>query len=131
MDPRRGKAMGEDACQPGEGVIKEMSSMTQSGLETVHTGPFGALPILIISEDTVASNAHKGALAKRTGALWDQMQEELKMLSTRSRRIIAKGSGHMVQTDREDLVVREVQLFVDQIRGTAPEPANYGSTITE
>jgi hypothetical protein len=55
----------------------------------------------------------------------------LKSLSTRSRRIIAKGSNHFIQLDRADLLKREVPLFIQQIRGTAPEPANYGSTITE
>ncbi len=28
-----------------------MDSINRSGQETVHTGPYGALPILIISED--------------------------------------------------------------------------------
>ena len=59
------------------------------------------------------------------------MQEDLKKLSTRSRRIIARGSSHYVQLDRAELVEREVRLFLEQIRGTAPEPADYGSTTTE
>jgi len=60
-----------------------------------------------------------------------RMQEDLKKLSTRSRRIIAKGSGHSIQNDRADLIEKEVPLFIAQIRGTAPQPANYGSTVTE
>ena len=52
-------------------------------------------------------------------------------LSTRSRRIIARGSSHYIQLDRPELVEREVKLFLEQIRGTAPEPENYGSTVTE
>lgn len=59
------------------------------------------------------------------------MQEDLKKLSTRSRRIIAKGSTHYIQMDRPDLIEKQVPLFIEQIRGTAPEPANYGSTTTE
>ena len=59
------------------------------------------------------------------------MQEDLKKLSTRSRRIIAKGSTHYIQVDRPDLIEKQVPLFIEQIRGTAPEPANYGSTTTE
>jgi hypothetical protein len=62
---------------------------------------------------------------------WSRMQEDLKKLSTRSRRIIARGSGHAVQIDRADLIQKEVPLFIEQIRGTAPEPANYGSTVME
>jgi hypothetical protein len=59
------------------------------------------------------------------------MQEELKQLSTHSLRIIAKGSGHEVHTDRKALVLNQVQLFIAQIRGAAPQPTNYGATITE
>ena len=66
-------------------------------------------------------------MAKR----WDEGQEELKKLSTHSRRIIAKGSGHGVQGDRRDVILKEVPLFIEQIRGTAPQPTNYGSTTTE
>ena len=62
---------------------------------------------------------------------WDQMQEDLKKLSTRSRRIIARHSGHYVHLSRLDLIWKEVPLFIEQIRGTAPEPTNYGSTVTE
>jgi len=59
------------------------------------------------------------------------MQEDLKKLSTRSRRIIAKGSTHYIHIDRAELIEKEVPLFIEQIRGTAPQPTNYGSTITE
>jgi hypothetical protein len=62
---------------------------------------------------------------------WNQMQDDLKNLSTRSRRIIAKDSSHYVQIDRADLLKKEVPIFIQQIRGTAPQPTNYGSTITE
>jgi len=62
---------------------------------------------------------------------WNQMQDDLKKLSTRSRRIIARNSSHYVQIDRADLIEKEVPLFIEQIRGTAPQPTNYGTTITE
>jgi hypothetical protein len=52
-------------------------------------------------------------------------------LSTRSRRIIARGSTHFVVAERPGLIEKEVPLFIEQIRGTTPQPTNYGSTITE
>ncbi|RUL76088.1 hypothetical protein [Dyella choica] len=61
---------------------------------------------------------------------WNGMQEDLKQLSTRSRRIIAKGSGHYVQVDRADLVMREVSLFIQQIRDGTASPDN-GTTKVE
>jgi pimeloyl-ACP methyl ester carboxylesterase len=132
-ESQAGTALAEDRCQPHREVAKEIQNMTRSGEETVHTGPFGALPILIISQDPAKAlsgpNPPKQLVDLMT--LWSEMQEDLKKLSTRSWRIIAKGSGHEVIGDREDLILREVPLFIDQIRGTAPQPTNYGSTITE
>ena len=59
------------------------------------------------------------------------MQEDLKKLSTRSRRIIAKGSSHYVQIDRVSLLNGEVIAFIKQIRGEMPEPTDHGSTKVE
>jgi len=61
---------------------------------------------------------------------WNQMQEDLKNLSTRSRRIIAKGSEHYIELYRSDLQLKEVPLFIEQVRGNARPPQN-GTTITE
>ena len=95
----------------------------------MHTGPYGALPILIFSQDPVkaTSDGEPADIA----AAWNQMQEDLKKLSTRSRRIVARGSPHYIQLVRAGLIEREVPVFIEQIRGTAPEPAEYGSTTTE
>jgi pimeloyl-ACP methyl ester carboxylesterase len=120
----------EDLCHEQFGAIAaEAENFDRSGEETVHTGPYGALPILIFSQDT-AKAAGEGE-PRALGNAWDQMQEDLKKLSTRSRRIIAKGSSHYIQLDRSELIEREVPLFVEQIRGTVPQPVNYGSTTTE
>jgi hypothetical protein len=109
-------------------MFDEMDSINRSGQETVHTGPYGSIPILIISEDPAQVAA---ASSTEMVNAWNGMQEDLKKLSTRSRRIIAKGSTHYVHIDRADLIEKEVPLFIEQIRGTAPQPTNYGSTITE
>jgi hypothetical protein len=90
------------------------------------------LPLLIISHDPAAGAApNLPPEARKLEPLEAQMQEEQKQLSTHGLRIIAKGSGHEVHTDRKALVLSEVQLFIAQLRGTAPQPANYGATVTE
>jgi hypothetical protein len=105
--------------------------MEQSGLETVHSGPYGDLPILVFSHDPDKSMSTENAARRKVELVWSQMQEDLKRLSTRGRRIIAHGSGHYIQTERTDLIEKEVPLFIEQIRGAAPQPTNYGSTTTE
>ncbi len=129
-----GKMLAEDTCQPRLTATEdEWNNFRQSGNETIHTGPYGDLPVLIFSQDPNHPMPPQipAKLGKELATVWNQMQDDLKNLSTRSRRIIAKGSGHYVQTERSDLVDREVPIFIQQIRGTAPQPTDYGTTKTE
>jgi pimeloyl-ACP methyl ester carboxylesterase len=129
FDAQAAKLQAEDQCQDRSAAVSgELKSFDRSGEETAHAGPFGTLPILIFSQDP-AHTAAQGQPADVVTA-WNQMQEDLKRLSTRSRRIIAKGSSHYIQGDRPDLIEREVPIFLEQIRGTRPEPTDYGSTQT-
>ena len=112
-------------------VWTEYKSEPQSEAETVNTGPYGDLPVLIISRDTkLKTQGFTPKLAAEFVAFWDQEQEDLKRLSTRSRRIIAKGSGHQIHSDRADLVNREVAVLIQQIRNSV-QRTDYGSSITE
>jgi len=134
FDPRAAKLLAEDSCHDHLGAITaEMGSFNRSGQETVHTGPYGALPILIFSHDPTKALPKENAPQKLVNVerAWDQMQEDLKKLSQRSYRIIAKDSSHYLQIDRADLIEKEVPIFIQQIRGTAPQPTSYGSTTTE
>jgi len=125
------RAEGEDACRMHfDALMGEYFNFDASSAETAHTGPYGALPILIVSQDPAKVDP-RDPNASKMQALWNEMQEDLKKLSTHSLRIIAKGSGHEVHTDRKALVVSRVQLFIAQLRGTAPQPTNYGATVTE
>jgi pimeloyl-ACP methyl ester carboxylesterase len=122
----------EDFCEMhANSSLNEARSMEQSGQETVHSGPYGNLPILVFSHDPDKSMSTENAAQKKVESVWSQMQEDTKKLSTRSRRIIARNSGHYIQTERTDLIDKEVPLFIEQIRGAALPPANYGSTTTE
>ena len=129
FDARAAKLQAEDICHTNVSpMFDAMDGINRSGQETVHSGPYGALPILIISEDPAQAVA---ASSTDAANVFYGMQEDLKKLSTRSRRIIAKGSSHYIHIDRADLIEKEVPLFIEQVRGTAPQPTNYGSTITE
>ena len=128
------KLRAEDICRLHYSAMSgELDSFQASGEETVHTGPYGSLPILIISHDPAKMLATPHPTKQDVGRqdAWTQMQEDLKKLSTRSQRIIAKGSSHNVPIDRAELIENKVSLFVEEIRGTAPKPTNYGDTTTE
>jgi pimeloyl-ACP methyl ester carboxylesterase len=132
LDARSSRLQAEDHCELHvDSSLSEAFNMERSGLETQHSGPYGSLPILILSHDPEKTMAIESLTQRMAEPVWSQMQEDLKKLSTRSRRIIAIGSAHSIQTDRADLIEKEVPLFIRQIRGTAPQATNYGSTITE
>ena len=66
----------------------------------------GDLPLLIISQDP---DNPKSAQPESIRPIWSRLQDNLKTLSTRSRRIIAHGSGHAVMIDRPDVVIRGIR----------------------
>lgn len=114
-------------------IWNEKKNWSRALAEAAKTGPYGDLPVLIFSRD-----AHKARPANlpapisdsewRQGeAIHDRHQEELKQLSTRSRRIIAKDSGHYIQFDRADLLSREVPAFIQQVRANAVSPDRGGA----
>lgn len=130
LSARTSKLIAEDRChEPFQTIKDESDGFDRSGEETIHTGPYGPLPILIFSHDP-STDVAAGRPANLIAAA-NQMQENLKKLSTRSRSIIARGSGHFIQMNRPDLIENEVKIFIEQIRGEAPQSSDYGSTSTE
>ena len=67
--------LSEDQCRAAllTALERESENFRQSGEETIHTGPFGDLPILIFSQDN-----HPSASEPRSkeDEIWDQMREE-------------------------------------------------------
>ena len=128
------KLRAEDICRLRTAAFSEVEdeNFHLSSQQTLSSSSFGTFPILIISHDPAKSLPAKPSEADldRQNA-WGQMQDDLKNLSTRSRRIIAKNSSHHVMLDRPDLIEKEVPAFIEQIRGSTPQPATYGSTETE
>lgn len=122
-----------DACHPSQytSSIAEMDGIVASGDETVHADHFGAMPILIFSQDPSLKNAYLSKdTSEQLSVIWNGMQENLKKLSTNSRRIIAKGSTHYVQVDRSELVNREVAAYLQDLRTGTISPQN-GTTTTQ
>jgi pimeloyl-ACP methyl ester carboxylesterase len=123
----------DNDCSPAylPAIRGEMAGVETSAREVRHTGPFGDLPILIFSQDPdVKQPGLTEEVRARMSAAWFGLHEDLKRLSTRTRRIVAKGSTHYIQVDRPDLLNREVPLFIRQIRGEL-QPVGYGSTQVE
>lgn len=125
-----------DSCstQQMSAAQAEVAGIQASGEETVHLGPFGDLPILIFSQDPEKSEPIPGVSAaanQQMTTTWNGMQEDIKKLSTRSRRIIAAGSTHYIQVDRAELVNTNVANFLNVVRGQAQPLQPWGSTVRQ
>jgi len=102
-------------------------SRDEDGSIPAKTGPFGDMPLVVLSHDPQFSEFRlffSPAEAAKAEDAWSEMQEELRGLSSRRKRIIAKGSYHYVQIYRPELVAAAVQEVVNDARGTAPFQAD-------
>jgi pimeloyl-ACP methyl ester carboxylesterase len=94
----------------------------EDGSLAATTGPFGDMPLVVLSHDPQVNDFggfFSPADLVKAEHTWMEMQDELRGLSSRSQRIVAKGSEHWVQIHRPELVAGAVQEIVDDARGTA------------
>ena len=99
-----------------EGVA-ELKAISESAAQTANTGSLGDLPLAVLSHDPDQPEPDLPEdLVKPTNDAWQQMQNELAQLSSRSTHVIAKNSGHYIQIDRPDLVIEAIRKVVDQAR---------------
>jgi pimeloyl-ACP methyl ester carboxylesterase len=97
--------------------LAEIRAFAESATQAAATGPFGDLPLAVLSHDPdKPSNDLPPELSKSVNKLWETMQEDLARLSTRSKQTVAKNSGHYIQMDRPDVVIDAVRNVVDQSR---------------
>jgi pimeloyl-ACP methyl ester carboxylesterase len=105
-----------------EGVA-ELKAISTSAAQTAATGSLGDLPLQVLSHDPDAPQPDLPEdLVKPTNDAWQQMQKELSHLSIRGAQVIAKNSGHYIQLDRPDLVIRSIREVVDEVRQSPPPP---------
>ncbi len=109
--------------------VREYRGTEDSLKQAAKTGPFGDLPILVLSQDPKwpipdflsKRVTHKDWLWASTAH--GQEQAAYLRLSTNSRRVIATGSGHYIQYERPTVVIQETTALVRQIRGSHTSPA--------
>jgi pimeloyl-ACP methyl ester carboxylesterase len=99
-----------------EGVA-ELKAISESAAQAASVGTLGDLPLAVLSHDPDKPQPDLPEdLVRPTSEAWQQMQNELAQLSTRSTHVVAKNSGHYIQLDRPDLVIEAVRHVVDQAR---------------
>lgn len=104
--------------------LAELREFRDNGRMAAATGPFGDIPLVVLSHDPQVGAGFLPADAPQAERAWTEMQEELRGLSSRSKRIVAKGSGHYVEVYRPELVIAAVQEIVSDARGATPFQAS-------
>ena len=88
----------------------ELASFDGSSAEVTSKPLTATVPLLIFSHDP---ESHTESLQdRRSQQEWSTLQEQYKLLSQQSERIIAISSTHYVMVDRPDLVIRMTKLFM-------------------
>ncbi|USB31833.1 alpha/beta hydrolase [Paenibacillus sp. YPG26] len=84
----------------------------------------GALPIRVIARGLIPpENARSGLSAeagKRIEEIWQEGQREMLRLSTDSKLIIARNSGHYIIHDEPGLVIKVIQDLIQEIAERTP-----------
>ena len=97
--------------------VGELEAFPESGAQAALTGPFGDIPLSVLSRDPEKLQPELSPdVGKIWNDIWEKMQEELPSLSTQGTQKIAKNSSHFVQIDRPELVVEEVRKIVEKAR---------------
>lgn len=118
-----------EECRPTyeTSSLGERDEMQRSAEEVANQSCCGRLPILIISQDPDRNQPGWGPQDMADKHVWGDLQEQMKGLSTCSRRIIARSSGHHVMIDRPEVLVRNVEALLQhqKVNGECPY---YGET---
>jgi pimeloyl-ACP methyl ester carboxylesterase len=120
-----------EECRPTyeTSSLGERDQMQRSAEEVADLPCCGRLPTLIISQDPDRNQPGWGPQNMAERHIWGGLQEQMKSLSSCSRRIIARSSGHHVMIDRPDVIVRNVKAFLHQQKVNPECPFDGGTEV--
>jgi pimeloyl-ACP methyl ester carboxylesterase len=100
----------------------EFLAFRESGRQVAAVTALHELPLIVLSHDPQVGIDFPPAVAAEGERQWNAMQEELRALSTNSKRVIARSSMHYIESYRPELVIEAIrEVFT---------AAGTGQTIT-
>ena len=112
-----------------QGLPPAGGGLSPSEIEVRDAQPkFGDMPLVVLT----AGNQFQGypvAQASAARAAWTSGHDRIANLSTRGRHIVIERSGHDIQAERPDAVVRYIKQIVTQIRTSAPIPEKKAAAV--
>jgi pimeloyl-ACP methyl ester carboxylesterase len=122
-----------EECRPlfKSSAVGEWDEFWHSGAEAAQSSCCDDLPVVIISQDPDRPKPGWSADLVAAQPIWNGLQESLLNLSPHSRRVIARNSAHHVMIDRPDVVIRNLQKLITEIRAESSDPSKYRTTVVE
>jgi pimeloyl-ACP methyl ester carboxylesterase len=93
--------------------LAEGLAFRRSTQEARSTTTLGSMPLVVLSHDPTVGSGFPPDRDVQLELAWNQMQEELRGLSSNSRRVIATGSRHYVECYRAELVIAAIREVYD------------------
>jgi pimeloyl-ACP methyl ester carboxylesterase len=87
----------------------EFRAFHESGRQVASVTTLHALPLIVLSHDPQVGIGFPPESAAEGEKQWNAMQEELRALSTNSKRVIARTSMHYVESCRAELVIQAIR----------------------
>jgi pimeloyl-ACP methyl ester carboxylesterase len=99
-----------------DGLMDEMQNIEVLANEASSITDFDSIPLVVVTGTHPDRNnmVPEGPLREEMGQMWNEMQKELLNLSTKSEHILAPKSGHYIQSDQPDLVVKAIQDLIEK-----------------
>ena len=113
--------------QSMSGVMGEVAAMEQIFAEGRETGPYGDLPIAVMSAGPLQPPFPPGFnqdIADRMWEVWQELQGELAQLSTNGTHHRMDDASHYVHWDEPEAVVAVVAEVVGSVRESWAEPSH-------
>lgn len=105
----------------------ESEGFQQEVVDSRPPASLGDLPLVVLSQGRMPDERERGEFSReqvaRMRSIWDDLQLELTGLSTRGRRVVAENSGHLIQLEQPQLVVREISTLLSQLRAERNQTA--------
>jgi pimeloyl-ACP methyl ester carboxylesterase len=134
-DPQLHKALNRLEMQPGffEAYLSEFqSTFVKTNGSTVNdrespltTDEFGSMPLVVLtaSRHPAPWRDFTQEDQQKYFEYWRRSHDKLAALSTQGSSILVEGSGHFIQRDQPQVVVRYVLQVVDEVRQAAHPPS--------
>ena len=103
----------------------EFLAFRESGRQVAAVTTLHALPLIVLSHDPQVGSGYPSTMDPEAEKQWSAMQEELRALSTNSKRVIARTSRHYVESYRPELVIQAIrEVMVASQTGQSIAAAN-------